>query len=136
MVLDGPDDLEQLQSPPGLKEAVLYADKLLAKTREIRVTSDAGTDFTYSCGEYPVMSQYGYADEPGRFDHGLQVADHGFQGDFRDVSVRKAIAPMVVADEPMPQGARLQQVAVHGALPVVLDVREPVRGPDERGAGA
>jgi 2,5-dihydroxypyridine 5,6-dioxygenase len=69
MVLDGPDDLEQLQSPPGLKEAVLYADKLLARAREIRVTSDAGTDFTYSCGEYPVMSQYGYADEPGRFDH-------------------------------------------------------------------
>jgi 2,5-dihydroxypyridine 5,6-dioxygenase len=69
MVLDGPDDLEQLQSPPGLKEAVLYADKLLARAREIRVTSDAGTDFTYSCGEYPVMSQYGCADEPGRFDH-------------------------------------------------------------------
>ena len=69
MVLDGPDDLEQLQSPAGLKEAVLYADQLLARTKKIRVTSEAGTDFTYTCGEYPVMSQYGYADEPGRFDH-------------------------------------------------------------------
>jgi 2,5-dihydroxypyridine 5,6-dioxygenase len=69
MVLDGPDDLEQLQAPKGLKEAVLYADQMLRKTKEVRVTSDAGTDLVYSCGEYPVMSQYGFAEEPGRFDH-------------------------------------------------------------------
>ena len=69
MIIDGPDDLEQLMAPPGLKEAVLYADQLLAKTKQVRVTSEGGTDLTYSCGEYPVMSQYGYADEPGRFDH-------------------------------------------------------------------
>jgi 2,5-dihydroxypyridine 5,6-dioxygenase len=69
MIIDAPDDLEQLMSPPGLKEAVLHAHERLAKTREIRVVSDAGTDLTYRCGEYPVMSQYGYADEPGHFDH-------------------------------------------------------------------
>jgi len=69
MVIDAPDDLEQLMSPPGLKEAVLYADDLLAKTKHARVTTEAGTDLTYTCGEYPVMSQYGIADAPGRFDH-------------------------------------------------------------------
>jgi 2,5-dihydroxypyridine 5,6-dioxygenase len=69
MVIDAPDDLYQLQSPPGLKEAVLHAHRLYEKTREVRVTSPAGTDLTYRCGEYPVMSQYGMADEPGRFDH-------------------------------------------------------------------
>ncbi len=69
MIIDGPDDLEQLMAPPGLKEAVVYADQLLAKTKQARVTSEAGTDLTYTCGDYPVMSQYGYADEPGRFDH-------------------------------------------------------------------
>jgi 2,5-dihydroxypyridine 5,6-dioxygenase len=69
MIIDAPDDLEQLMSPPGLKEAVLHAHDRLGKTREIRVVSDAGTDLTYRCGEYPVMSQYGYADEPGHFDH-------------------------------------------------------------------
>jgi 2,5-dihydroxypyridine 5,6-dioxygenase len=69
MIIDTPDDLHQLQSPPGLKEAVLHAHDLYAKTREIRVTSRAGTDLTYRRGEYPVMSQYGMADEPGRFDH-------------------------------------------------------------------
>ena len=69
MVIDAPDDLHQLQSPPGLKEAVLHAHRLYEKTREVHVTSKAGTDLTYRCGEYPVMSQYGMADEPGRFDH-------------------------------------------------------------------
>ena len=69
MIIDSPDDLHQLQSPPGLKEAVLHAHDLYAGAREIRVTSRAGTDLTYRRGEYPVMSQYGMADEPGRFDH-------------------------------------------------------------------
>jgi 2,5-dihydroxypyridine 5,6-dioxygenase len=69
MIIDGPDDLEQLLSPPGLKDAVLHAHKVLEAGREVRVTSPAGTDFTYRCGDYPVMSQYGFADEPGRFDH-------------------------------------------------------------------
>jgi len=69
MVIDAPDDLEQLQSPPGLKEAVLHAHNIYERAREVRVSSVAGTDLTYRCGEYPVMSQYGMADEPGRFDH-------------------------------------------------------------------
>jgi 2,5-dihydroxypyridine 5,6-dioxygenase len=69
MIIDAPDDLEQLQSPPGLKEAVLHAHRLYENTRNVRVTSKAGTDLTFTRGEYPVMSQYGMADEPGRFDH-------------------------------------------------------------------
>jgi 2,5-dihydroxypyridine 5,6-dioxygenase len=69
MIIDAPDDLEMLMSPKGLKEAMLYAQRKYEKTREVRVVSDAGTDLTYRCGEYPVMTQWGYADEPGRFDH-------------------------------------------------------------------
>ena len=69
MVIDGPEDLEQLMSPKGLKEALKHAERRYRETREVRVVSDAGTDFNYSCGEYPVMSQWGYADEPGHFDH-------------------------------------------------------------------
>ena len=69
MIIDGPDDLEQLMAPAGLKEAVLHAHKRLAETKVMRIVSDAGTDLTVNFGEYPVMSQYGYADEPGRFDH-------------------------------------------------------------------
>ena len=69
MIIDAPDDLYQLQSPPGLKEAILHATALYEKTRHVQVTSKAGTDLRYSRGEYPVMSQYGIADEPGHFDH-------------------------------------------------------------------
>jgi 2,5-dihydroxypyridine 5,6-dioxygenase len=69
MIIDAPDDLEQLMSPPGLKEAMKYAEGVYRATREVRVVSDAGTDLAWSCGEYPVMTQWGYADEPGHFDH-------------------------------------------------------------------
>jgi 2,5-dihydroxypyridine 5,6-dioxygenase len=69
MIIDAPDDLEQLLSPPGLKEAMKHAESVYTKTKKVRVTSEAGTDFTYECGEYPVMTQWGYADEPGHFDH-------------------------------------------------------------------
>lgn len=69
MIIDAPDDLYDLQAPQGLKEAVLHAARVYEKTKRVRVTSKAGTDLTYSCGEYPVMSQYGFADEPGHFDH-------------------------------------------------------------------
>lgn len=69
MVIDAPDDLEQLQSPPDLKEAILYAHRMYEGTKRVRVTSKAGTDLSFERGEYPVMSQYGMADEPGRFDH-------------------------------------------------------------------
>jgi 2,5-dihydroxypyridine 5,6-dioxygenase len=69
MIIDAPDQLAQLMSPPGLKEACKYAESLYRKTRSVRVVSDAGTDLTYTCGEYPVMTQWGFADEPGHFDH-------------------------------------------------------------------
>ena len=69
MIIDSPDALAQLMSPPGLKEACKHAESLYKKTRTVRVYSDAGTDLTYTCGEYPVMTQWGYADEPGHFDH-------------------------------------------------------------------
>jgi 2,5-dihydroxypyridine 5,6-dioxygenase len=69
MIIDAPDELEQLMSPPGLKEAMKHAEGVYTKTKRARVTSEAGTDLTYECGEYPVMTQWGYADEPGHFDH-------------------------------------------------------------------
>ena len=69
MIIDAPDALAQLMSPPGLKEACKHAESVYRKTRTARVYSDAGTDLTYTCGEYPVMTQWGYADERGHFDH-------------------------------------------------------------------
>ena len=52
MIIDAPDDLEQLMSPPALKEACRHAEGVYRKARKVRVTSDAGTDLAYECGEY------------------------------------------------------------------------------------
>ena len=68
MVIDAPDLLESLMSPPGLKEATIYAGQRLERAKEMRVISDAGTDLTVSLGEYPVMIQYGFSESPGRYD--------------------------------------------------------------------
>ncbi|MSQ72795.1 MAG: hypothetical protein EXR27_16110 [Betaproteobacteria bacterium] len=62
------DELAQLISPPGLKEAVLHAAKRWGSAKKLRLTSDAGTDMTWTRGEFDVKVQYGFADEPGRYD--------------------------------------------------------------------
>src|SRR5690606_24982506 len=46
-IADAPDVLARLQSPPGLKEAVLHAAERWGSAREIRLLSDAGTDLTW-----------------------------------------------------------------------------------------
>ena len=69
MVIDGPDELETLMSPPGLKEAVAYAGQRLERAKTMRITPPGGTDLTVKLGEYPTMIQYGYAEARGRFDH-------------------------------------------------------------------
>src|SRR5947209_14137581 len=42
---------------------------LLRGRTQMRVTSAAGTDLRCSLGEYPVTTEYGFVDEPGRWDH-------------------------------------------------------------------
>ncbi len=69
MVIDHPDDLGQAMAPPGLKEAVIHAGKRLEEARTMRMFNEAGMDLAVELGEYPVMIQYGFAEEPGRFDH-------------------------------------------------------------------
>ena len=114
MVIDAPDDLYQLQSPPGLKEAILHAQDLYRATREMRVTSKAGTDFTYRCGEYPVMSQYGMADEPGRFDHWGVGLLHTFPNE-GSANGRVVIAPGDIVILPYCR---------YVVDPITLDIRE------------
>jgi 2,5-dihydroxypyridine 5,6-dioxygenase len=52
-----------------LRERVEVGAELLAKAQSMRITSPQGTDVTYTLGTYPTMSEYGYTDEPGRWDH-------------------------------------------------------------------
>ena len=68
MVIDSPEMLETLMSPPDLKPATIYAGERLRKAKEMRVLSDAGTDLRVALGAYPVMIQYGFSESPGRYD--------------------------------------------------------------------
>jgi len=68
LVIDGPDELATLMSPAGLKEAVVHARNRIARTKTMRVTSAAGTDFIAPLGQLKTVIQYGYADEPGCVD--------------------------------------------------------------------
>ena len=68
MVIDAPDMLEALMSPPGLKEATIHAGQRLKNAKEMRVITDSGTDLKVKLGEYPVMIQYGFSESPGRYD--------------------------------------------------------------------
>lgn len=61
--------LKQMFPTEDLRRRVEYARSLLQKARQMRITSDAGTDVIYKLGQYPVISEYGYTNEPGRWDH-------------------------------------------------------------------
>jgi 2,5-dihydroxypyridine 5,6-dioxygenase len=61
--------LQELLPTPALRTQVEAAAERLKRAKELRVTSSAGTDVVYRLGAYPVMTEYGYTDEPGRWDH-------------------------------------------------------------------
>lgn len=72
-----------------LRRRLEWGEKLLANASTMHITSDAGTDVTYELGDYPVMTQYGYTDTPGRWDHmGTgQVLTNGNDGKVNGVVV-------------------------------------------------
>lgn len=51
------------------RDAVLAAAKQLERAKVMRATSAAGTDIEFPLGNYPILSEYGFVDEPGRWDH-------------------------------------------------------------------
>ena len=52
-----------------LRRRVEFGQQILKEAKVMRVTSPAGTDVTYQLGAYPVMTEYGFTDQPGRWDH-------------------------------------------------------------------
>jgi 2,5-dihydroxypyridine 5,6-dioxygenase len=51
------------------RAAVLAAAVKLGAAKTMRVRSAAGTDVTFPLGSYPLLKEYGFVDEPGRWDH-------------------------------------------------------------------
>ncbi len=69
MVREPLDVLQRMFPRQSLRRRVEAAQDMLTAAKELRITSPAGTDVTYHLGTYPVLTQYGYTDTPGRWDH-------------------------------------------------------------------
>ncbi len=69
LAIEPPEILMRMIPTPADRERVLQAAKLLQPAKRLEVISPAGTRLTASLGEYPVLTEYGLADAPGRWDH-------------------------------------------------------------------
>jgi len=65
-----------------LRERVEAGQARLGKAQQLRFTNPLGTDVTYELGQYPVLTEYGFTDTPGRWDHwpGGFLATNGNDG--------------------------------------------------------
>jgi 2,5-dihydroxypyridine 5,6-dioxygenase len=63
------ETLARLFPTRDLRRRIEAAEELLASARELRFTNTHGTDATYQLGTFPVITEYGFVDTPGRWDH-------------------------------------------------------------------
>ncbi|MGB6103845.1 MAG: 2,5-dihydroxypyridine 5,6-dioxygenase [Pusillimonas sp.] len=68
-IMEPPHVLRAMFPTRELAKRVERGREILMRARRMHITSPHGTDITYELGQYPVMSEYGYTDEPGRWDH-------------------------------------------------------------------
>ena len=69
LAVEPPEVLTRLKPTLEDKRRVTAAGAILSKAKTMKVTSKAGTNIDCQLGEYPVLKEYGFADEPGRWDH-------------------------------------------------------------------
>lgn len=69
LVIEPVEHLIQLFPSPNLRERVEVGGELLGNAKVLRFTNEHGTDVSYQLGAYPVITEYGYTDTPGRWDH-------------------------------------------------------------------
>jgi 2,5-dihydroxypyridine 5,6-dioxygenase len=69
LAVEPPEVLVRAVPTEADRERVLAASKLLKAAKKMHVTSPAGTDVTFKLGDFPTISEYGFCEEPGRWDH-------------------------------------------------------------------
>jgi len=69
LAVEPPEILVRTVPTEGDRARVQAAAARIAAAREMTVVSEAGTDLRCPLGEFPVISEYGFVDEPGRWDH-------------------------------------------------------------------
>lgn len=69
LAVEPPEVLARLVPTEADRTRVKAAAARIAKAKEMYITSAAGTNLSCKLGEFPVISEYGFVDEPGRWDH-------------------------------------------------------------------
>ncbi|GAA3707650.1 hypothetical protein GCM10022421_13240 [Oceanisphaera sediminis] len=69
LAVEPPEVLVRMIPSETDRERVMAASQKLSQAKEMHVVSGAGTDIHFQLGEFPAISEYGYVDEPGRWDH-------------------------------------------------------------------
>ncbi len=69
LAVEPPEVLARLVPTLEDRARVLAAGRKLSAAKEMRITSGAGTDLRCALGEYPLLEEYGFVDQPGRWDH-------------------------------------------------------------------
>jgi len=69
LVVEPPEILDRLFPTQDLCRRVRAGEKHLGNAEILRFTNDVGTDVTYQLGNSPILTEYGFTSEPGRWDH-------------------------------------------------------------------
>jgi 2,5-dihydroxypyridine 5,6-dioxygenase len=69
LAVEPPEILVRMVPTEADRTRVLAAQRRLSAAREMHVVSEAGTDLRCPMGEFPAIAEYGFVDEPGRWDH-------------------------------------------------------------------
>jgi len=68
-VVEPVDVLARMFPSQELRDRVEAGERRLAGSRELHFTNKTGTDVRYKLGSYLVLTEYGFTDTPGRWDH-------------------------------------------------------------------
>jgi 2,5-dihydroxypyridine 5,6-dioxygenase len=69
MVIEPPEVLARMIPTVDDKRRVRAAEKRFKAAKQMHVTSKVGTDLKMAVGQFPILPQWGYSDEPGHWDH-------------------------------------------------------------------
>jgi len=69
LAVEPPEVLVRMVPTLADRTRVKAAAARIGAAREMHVVSAAGTDLRCKLGQYPAISEYGFVDEPGRWDH-------------------------------------------------------------------
>ncbi len=69
LAVEPPEVLVRMVPTEADRSRVLAAKARIGQTREMHIVSASGTDFHCPLGEFEPIAEYGFVDEPGRWDH-------------------------------------------------------------------